>query len=678
MKNKSTLIAFGLLLLFISGSVWLVFEYVSAEKQRDLDDWQARLNIMAESQQNAIENWFSEQSSYINELANNPLLQLYVSQSNSAESSSNETSRGQLHHLKNLINATAESAGVYTAAKKIKNNQKNKVNDGIAIINDDGVLLSTRYFPSKDTSIRQAYNKVIKNGLTYISNIYDAGGDEKNNRQPRLMIVAPVSLVQPMSENDYKAAVVAVINPENSLYALLLKKWVTTKSDESLLVSLDKNSVNYLSPLKKGFEVFYQQSRDVGETMTVEEIVAKNIGGYTSLLDYRRVPVLATARMIHNTSMMLVQKIDTDEALFESKSHQAFILTIFLLVVFVIAVSFIAIWRHATSLHLQKATRRLKARAELLNAIGGSINDHIFLLNHKNKLVFINEALAKSFSIENTDVRGKALNHVFTNEITNQLLAVKPADENKVVRNIEMRLEFDDKRYDYHISVVPLSQPDYKQSHLFVMHDITQLKDTQGKHNRLMDGIISTLTQVIDKHDPHCAHHSERTREVAVAIAQAMGLPKKRIDSLAMAALLANIGKLYIPAEMLTNVEPLNEEQERLLRENINYSVEILKDLEFDGPVIDFVQQKNECLDGSGYPQEISGEAIFQESRILSVANAFVAMTSARAYREGKPIKEVLDILISEADSRYDRHVIAALFHIAENHSDWISWQQVS
>jgi len=156
-----------------------------------------------------------------------------------------------------------------------------------------------------------------------------------------------------------------------------------------------------------------------------------------------------------------------------------------------------------------------------------------------------------------------------------------------------------------------------------------------------------------------------------------MALPKERLDSLAMAALLANIGKLYIPAEMLTNIEPLNEEQELMLRKNISYSVEILKDLEFDGPVIDFVRQKNECLDGSGYPQGVSGEAIFQESRILSVANAFVAMTSSRAYRPGKPIKDVLDILISEAGSRYDRHVIAALFHVAENHSDWENWQQV-
>ncbi len=69
MNNKPAYIAFVMLLLFIGGSIWLVFEYVSAEKQRDMDDWQARLGIMAESQQHAVESWFSGQSDVIAELA---------------------------------------------------------------------------------------------------------------------------------------------------------------------------------------------------------------------------------------------------------------------------------------------------------------------------------------------------------------------------------------------------------------------------------------------------------------------------------------------------------------------------------------------------------------------------------------------------------------------------------
>jgi PAS domain S-box-containing protein len=677
LKNKPTNIAIVLLLLFFSSSIWLVFEYVDTEKQRDMSDWQARLNIMAESQQYSIDDWFAGQVENGTTLANNPLLQLYVSQLSSDDyasgSARDETMRGQLNHLKNLINATAEHARVFTPINKIKNNIENTVNDGIAIVNKSGVLLATRYFPVSDAAVTGAYKQALAKKSVYISNIY-AAQQGSGESQPRLIIAVPVSTVQAMSSDDYKAAVVAVINPKNSLYKLLLKKWLTTQTDETLLVAVDENRVSYLSPLKNGFVLFHSQPR----SSSAAAEVAVNIGSFVTNKDYRQIDVLATARTLRNSDMVMVQKIDVEEALAESREHQNFILIVFILVVFIVTIGFIAIWKHASSLRLLKATRRLKARAELLNAVGDSINDHIFLLDHNNRLVFINDALAKSFSVDDVDVRGKALNHIFNSEITQRLLAIKPGDTGKNVRNKEMRLEFKNRRRDYHVSVVALSHPDYKQSHLFVMHDITELKDAQGRRNRLMDGIISTLANVIDKHDPYCIDHSERTREVAVAIARAMELPGERVGALAMAALLANIGKLYIPAEMLTNVEPLTKAEELMLRENTNHSVDILKDLEFDGPVIDFVQQKNECLDGSGYPKGLSGDDIFLESRILSVANAFVAMTSSRAYRSGKPIKEVLDVLMSEAGTRYDRQVIAALFHIAENHSDWVSWQRVS
>ncbi|NOQ89586.1 MAG: hypothetical protein GQ549_01425, partial [Gammaproteobacteria bacterium] len=401
MNNKPAYIAFTLLLIFISGSVWLVFQYVSAERQRDLDDWQARLGIMAESQQHVVESWFAKQSNIMEELASNPLLQIYVSQlteTAGVKGSDDETSRGQLHHLKNLINATAAHAGVFTANKNISNNQQNKIIDGLALVNEKGGLLATRYFPVNDANVAEAYKQAIEDGEVYISRIYDAGISETGKLQPRLIIVAPVSTVQSVVSNDFRAAVVAVINPENNLFRLLLKDWVTTSSEESLLVSLNKNSVEYLSPLQGDFEIFHKQAGNVETDAATILTVANTVGGFFMLSDYRRVPVLATARAIRNTDMVLVQKIDVAEALEESTIHQQFILTVFLLLVFIVAISFIAIWRHATSLHLQKATRRLEARAALLNAVGDSINDHIFLLDHKNKLVFINDSLARSFS----------------------------------------------------------------------------------------------------------------------------------------------------------------------------------------------------------------------------------------------------------------------------------------
>ena len=127
MNNKPVIIAFVLLLLFIGSSIWLVFEYVFAEKQRDIDAWQARLSIMAESQQHSVESWFDKQLENITTLTTNPLVQLYVSQPPAAKKDYDETGRGQLNHLKNLLNATAERASVFTPVNKIKDNVDNKL-----------------------------------------------------------------------------------------------------------------------------------------------------------------------------------------------------------------------------------------------------------------------------------------------------------------------------------------------------------------------------------------------------------------------------------------------------------------------------------------------------------------------------------------------------------------------
>ncbi|HHO60075.1 MAG TPA: PAS domain S-box protein, partial [Thiotrichales bacterium] len=296
-------------------------------------------------------------------------------------------------------------------------------------------------------------------------------------------------------------------------------------------------------------------------------------------------------------------------------------------------------------------------------------------LDNKQKLVLVNRALADFLGVDADDVRGKALNHLYDVDTAKQLLAIKCDDGD--VRNRELRLEINGRRYDYHVSIVTLKHEKYQHSHLYVLHDITDLKDAQGRHNRMMDAIIQTLVRLTDIHDPHCANHSERTREVAVAIARAMDLPQPRLNALAMAAQLANIGKLYVPADILTRTGPLSEEESAILRKNNQYSVDILQELKFDGPVIDFVKQKNEYLDGSGYPLGIAGEEILLESRILAVANAFVAMSSARAYRPGKPLKDVLDTLFEQADVRYDRQVIAALLYVAENRADWRNWQNI-
>ena len=141
--------------------------------------------------------------------------------------------------------------------------------------------------------VMQSYQRAIEQQAVVISNIVDMAANDVDEPLPRLIIAVPVSSIQAMKSDDIRAAVIAVINPENNLYKLLLKEWVTTKTEESLLVLLADNSVNYLSPLKHGYKVFHRQARakEDSQDYTAEADVANRIGDFSVLPDYRHTPV---------------------------------------------------------------------------------------------------------------------------------------------------------------------------------------------------------------------------------------------------------------------------------------------------------------------------------------------------------------------------------------------------
>lgn len=668
-ENKPAIIASVMLVVFFSLSIWLVMQYVENERERDLNNWQDRLTVLAESQKRGVEAWLNDQIDNMREVADNPLLQIYLTLGGQKENEMSEAQRGQVGHLKNLLVSAANRAGVFHSPGSKSAAEKGDLHEGMAVVDNEGrVLLSTGSFPAVDSALGVAVSKAMRDGKVTIHGIYDIGSNE-----PRLIIVVPVQTIQALSSTGSNAgAVVEIINPELTLYQLLAQHWLTTQTDETLLVKASESGTVYISPLSTDDAVFHQV--ELSNTESAANFGRMNLGGFALKKDYKETEVLVTASSVGNTDWILIQKINANEALRESREHQEFVLTIFLLAVFVITISFIAIWRHSTSIRLQKARDVLAAQTELLIAVSDNIRDPIFLLDDKNHFVFVNSALSICARSSIEELKGLLMNHVFDVDTTEKLLDLRGRED---MVNQVMELTILDCSATAHATVVSLNSGKYKNCDLYVLHDITSLKEAQDKHNRLLEGIISTLVRAADMHDPHCANHSERTREVAMAIAQAMELSEARCNTLAMAALLANIGKLYLPREVLTKMDKLTREEEEMFRGASTGSVDILKDIEFDGPVIRFIEQRNEHLDGTGYPAGISGDEILQESRILSVSNAFVAMTSARAYRAGKPIEEVLDILLEQVDGRYDRHVVAALFHVAENRSDWVDWQEV-
>ena len=162
--------------------------------------------------------------------------------------------------------------------------------------------------------------------------------------------------------------------------------------------------------------------------------------------------------------------------------------------------------------------------------------------------------------------------------------------------------------------------------------------------------------------------------EVADALARELDFSDQERSTLNLAASLANIGKIMIPVELLTRAGPLTPEEQESLHRHVDFGLELLRGLQFDGPVMDIIAQKQERPDGRGYPRGLGADRITLAGQVLAVANAFVALLSPRAYRQQLSIQGALDELMRGAGSQFDRRVIAALFHVAENRRDWSQW----
>ena len=173
-------------------------------------------------------------------------------------------------------------------------------------------------------------------------------------------------------------------------------------------------------------------------------------------------------------------------------------------------------------------------------------------------------------------------------------------------------------------------------------------------------GAIRALAQALDARDPYTAGHSERVSAVSVAIGRQMVLPVDQLEILRLGALLHDIGKIGISDAVLRKPGPLTTEEFEVIKEHPGVGARILRGVHFLAPHIPIVELHHERPDGHGYPHRLRGEEIPMLARVVHVADAFDAMTSARAYRPARGAAEALHELWRCAGTQFDAEVVQA------------------
>ena len=220
------------------------------------------------------------------------------------------------------------------------------------------------------------------------------------------------------------------------------------------------------------------------------------------------------------------------------------------------------------------------------------------------------------------------------------------------------------------VSVSPAKDPVF----IVYMRDISEIKAAAAEHLKYTEDIKRTLVQTllavsktVEIRDAYTAGHQRRVAHLAASIAQMMGLEDEQREGIFLGALIHDIGKIAVPAEVLSRPGTLHEEDVNYLKIHCRKGYEILKPVDFPWPIAEIALQHHEHLDGSGYPQGLQEEEILLEARIVCVADIIDAMTSHRPYRPAISLKEALLSISEGAGKWYDADVVHACIELFRN-----------
>jgi len=315
----------------------------------------------------------------------------------------------------------------------------------------------------------------------------------------------------------------------------------------------------------------------------------------------------------------------------------------------------------------EQALRDSEARYRALfeNSVQG-----VFSMTMDGRFTEANQAFADTIGFPISDIVGRQVGDLTTEETARAVSDVRErvAATGRGINQFVLEIgQVRGRRRILEINVAPVRSERESPSLQGTVHDVTDRyaaeQELRASYERLqlaMQGTIEAVEDISEVRDPYTSGHQKRVTTLAVAIAHELGLAEETIQTIRMAASIHDIGKLYIPAEILSKPGKLSLAEFDLLRSHPQVAYDILSDTHLPTPVADIILQHHERVDGSGYPARLSGDAIFIEARIIAVADVVEAMSSHRPYRPALGLGAALEEIADGKGTRYDSRVAEA------------------
>lgn len=194
-----------------------------------------------------------------------------------------------------------------------------------------------------------------------------------------------------------------------------------------------------------------------------------------------------------------------------------------------------------------------------------------------------------------------------------------------------------------------------------------ELKRSLEKFTRALNGTVKAMAMAVEIRDPYTAGHQRRAADLARAIAQEMNLAPERAEGVRLAGMIHDIGKISIPAEILSKPALLSNLELSLIKIHPQVGYDILKEIDFPWPIAKTVLQHHERINGSGYPAGLKNDDILLEAKVLAVADVVEAIASHRPYRPAFGTKEAIDEITRKQGILYDPAVVKSCLRLFQD-----------
>lgn len=316
----------------------------------------------------------------------------------------------------------------------------------------------------------------------------------------------------------------------------------------------------------------------------------------------------------------------------------------------------------------KKALDALRESEEKYRSLFEESKDAVMIWTAEGKILGVNQAALEIFGWRVEDMIGAEISGIYSERSDLESFQSKLNQEG-AVREHELRLKKSDGTMMECLMTASVrkGKDGVVRGYQGIVRDVTQqkhnekeLKRTLETLNKSIGGITQAMSSIVESRDPYTAGHQRRVADLAKSIAQEMGLSQDQVDAVRLAGVLHDIGKIAVPAEILTNPGKLTGKAFALIKDHPQTGYDILHEIEFPFRVAEIILQHHESVNGTGYPRGISGNNIMMEARILTVADVVEAMASHRPYRPSLGLDRALEEIQENSGILYDTTVVNA------------------